>query len=167
MKTRLFLTLLLSLIAGSMLAWTTGSIQITTEPSGAVITLQGTNVYLGTAPTTAFELETWDNTVWMYGKMGHVFDLQIQKPGYHTQTQQIFIPLTHFSIDGPLRFHFQLTPLPPNYYHHGYYPGYGSHYGQHQGQNYGQHANPKPPTPNKPNKASVKTPNLKATGRRK
>lgn len=161
MKTRFTLLAALVLLAGSLSAWqVTGSMQISTEPSGATISLAGTGIYLGTTPTQQFNMQTAQNAFWFGGMLGHVFDLQITKNGYYPLIQRVFIPISVCgSSSSPTVLHFRLTPIPPAYYYPvDYKPPVYQYYSVDSNKKPGQHhhnpphshrAQPSKPKPNK------------------
>jgi len=113
-------------------AWSTyywAAFRVETDPSGATVTVMGTNQYLGTTPTDNHPI-TVDQHLGYYGyTMGRWYDLLIRKPGYYDQVRRIFVPFNEkhqdFALKRPQVFKFLLQPIavyyvPPS----GYYPPY-------------------------------------------
>ncbi len=145
MKRKALLIALLALLAGLLSAQNMfGALKITTQPKGAIVSLYGTNQYLGTTPNLVVPLQMNQNTVFVGGRPGRMMDVLISKPGYITQRQQIFVPYTSVrerdAVRNPTVFQFSLqkTPSPPtwgyNYNTYYYYPVTG-----HQGPGHTQH----------------------------
>lgn len=146
MKRTALLVLMLALTLGVLSAQNIfGAFKITTQPQGAIVSLYGTNQYLGTTPNIAIPVQMDQTMVFVGGRPGRMLDLLISKPGYISMRQQIFVPYTkkweRDAIRNPTVFHFSLQPTPPppawNYsYPACYYPiTYPSGHGYH---------NPKP-----------------------
>ena len=113
-------------------AWATNywaAFRIETDPPGALVTVLGTNQYLGSTPTDNHPISI-DQYLGYYGfTMGRWYDLLIRKPGYYDQVRRIFVPFNEkhqdFALKRPQVFKFLLQPIavyyvPPS----GYYPPY-------------------------------------------
>ena len=153
MKRKALLIALLALMAGLLSAQNMfGALKITSQPKGAIVSLYGTNQYLGTTPNVLVPVQMDFNMVYVGGRPERILDVLISVPGYISQRQQIFVPYTKVwerdAIRNPTVFHFTLqkTPPPPtwgyNYNTYYYYPATG-----HQGPGHGHHNPPPPPKP--------------------
>jgi len=99
--------------------------QIVTQPEGAIVTIVGTNEYLGTTPTEVFTINMHRGLQWHGNQMGRWFNLMIRKPGYHPLVQLIFVPFNErwedFAKKRPQIFRFFLEPIyyffPPYYFY--------------------------------------------------
>lgn len=108
-----------------------GAFQIRTEPEGAVVTLYGSNQYLGTTPTQVFPIIMDQYMVYYYGVPGRAYSLLISKEGYIPIKEDIFVPYHKAhevdAVREPTVFHFLLhraqvippyppftPPMPPN-----------------------------------------------------
>ncbi len=155
MKRTALLVTMLALAVGMLSAQNIfGAFKITTQPQGAIVSLFGTNQYLGTSPNILIPVQMDQSMVYVGGRPGRMLDLLISKPGYISMRQQIFVPYTkkweRDALRNPSVYHFtlQLTPPPPvwNYGYPAYYypitnpPGHGHGYG------HGNH-HPRPPKP--------------------
>lgn len=130
MRLRIAAIAMFTLIAGLLGAQNMfGAFQIITEPSGATITLTGTNQYLGSTPSQIFPVMMDQYMVYNCGIPGRVFNIYITKNGYIPIQQEIFVPYNKAwqqdAIRYPTIFSFALTreyvqppvycppPLPP------------------------------------------------------
>ncbi len=99
--------------------------QIVTVPEGAVVTVVGTNEYVGTTPTAIFTVKMDQFTGWYGYQPGRWFHLLIRKAGYHPMIQQIFVPFNEkwedYAKKRPQVFRFFLEPI---YYYYPPFPVY-------------------------------------------
>lgn len=100
-----------------------GAFQIHTYPEDAIISLYGTNQYLGNSPTNVFPVMMDQFMTYYYGTPGRAFSLLISKPGYISMKQDIFVPYNKVhQVDAmrePTVFSYYLSPLPvvpPSYW---------------------------------------------------
>lgn len=124
MKARVIVIASLMMLSGLLGAQNMfGAFKIVTEPQGAIVTIYGTNQYLGTTPTQVFPILMDQYMTYNYGIPGRSFSVQISKAGYNTITQEIFVPYNRsYQMDAvynPTIFSFYLAPQyiqPPVYY---------------------------------------------------
>lgn len=94
-----------------------GAFQIQTYPQDAVVTLYGTNQYMGNTPTVIYPVIMDQFMTYYYGIPGRAFTLLISKPGYISMKQDIFVPYNKaYQVDAmrePTVFSFYLSPVPP------------------------------------------------------
>lgn len=117
MKTWLGLILGIALCGGLWAGNAFGTYQIITEPSGAVVTIAGTNQFLGYSPTGVHPIGMYYNVVWNGGIPGNLIYLNIYKEGYIPIQQSIFVPFNQWghgsAWEYPTVFRFQLRKIPP------------------------------------------------------
>ncbi len=93
-----------------------GAFQIQTTPQDAIVTLYGTNQYLGNTPTQVFPVLMDQYMTYWYGTPGRAFTLLISKEGYISMKQDIFVPYNKaHQIDAlrePTVFNFYLSKVP-------------------------------------------------------
>jgi len=105
--------------------FTCAAFQIVSEPEGAIVTLVGSNEYLGTTPTEIFTVRMDQFMGWYGYQPGRWFNVMIRKAGYHPMIQQIFVPFNEkwedYAKKRPQVFRFFLEPI---YYYYPPYPVY-------------------------------------------
>ena len=112
------LTVAVLLLAGGSLGAQNvfGAFQVQTYPQDAVVTLYGTNQYLGNTPTSVFPVMMDQFMTYYYGTPGRAFSLLISKPGFISMKQDIFVPYNKVhQVDAmrePTVYSFYLSPAP-------------------------------------------------------
>ncbi|PKN75007.1 MAG: hypothetical protein CVU49_06060 [Candidatus Cloacimonetes bacterium HGW-Cloacimonetes-2] len=150
MRYKVLAIIALVLLAGSLNAQNMfGAFVVRTEPSGASVNYSGSNQYIGQTPTQAVAILMDHNLTYNNGTPGRRITLEINKEGYKTLRQQVFVPFNKAHQQDALRnpsvFSFSLRrddmqseqnhpnppyhPNNPNHHNHPNHPNNPGHHG--------------------------------------